>query len=99
MALNIITNNTKYISFDVAIGNTFSIDVIKTAISSIECNPNSTNEVGTGEVTITTITQPGRFLKDNGIITLYPSRWAVSTAPTVPFTNAAAIRAALLAML
>jgi hypothetical protein len=101
MALNIITNNTNYISFDVYNQTNGSkmttYDVSKTLVSSIHTHYNTKIEDSAiGLVIINTITQFDQTNKNNALLELIPAQWAPSTAPTVAYTDAASLRTALL---
>ena len=50
-----------------------------------------------GVVVLTTITLMEPNAK-NALMSLNPALWAISSAPTVPYTNAAALRTSLLTL-
>jgi len=102
MALNIITDNTKYITFqeysklDGSLVLTW--DIPKVNITSIQTFPSLKKEDKLGVVIIQTITQLDASYK-NSIIELSPLDWALSGTSTVPITDAATLRTALLSYL
>jgi hypothetical protein len=98
--LNIITDNTAYVTFQVydqITGNlSYTYDVPKIAVTSIQAYPNETGDDAKGSVVITTISQEPSYNKRNGLIKINPSLFAPSTAATVPYTDTATLRTALL---
>jgi hypothetical protein len=98
--LNIITNQTGYVTFDVydkITGNlSYTYDVPKIAVTSIQTYPNEVIDDTKGVVTITTIFQEPSYNKRNGLIKINPSLFAPSTAATTPYTDTATLRAALI---
>jgi len=98
MSLNIITNNTYYVTFDFynSVGTlTHTLDIFKLKTTTIQTYPNKKSEDKIGVVLVQTITQLDASA-ENSIIELNPINWALSTSSTVPITDAATLRATLL---
>jgi hypothetical protein len=99
MALNKITNNTGYVTFDVydkvtgTLSHTF--DIPKINVSSIHTYYKEMTEDKLGIVVISTITITEPNAK-NALLELNPTAWALSTADTTPVADAAALRTVLL---
>jgi hypothetical protein len=100
MALNIITDNTGYVTFDFYDQKTglksHTVDIVKINVTSIQSYIYEKIEDITGVVTITTISQDSQYYKSNGLIQLSPSQWALSGTPTVPIADVATLRSNLL---
>lgn len=98
--LNIITDNTGYVTFQVYNQITgllsYTYDVPKIAVTSIQSYPNEVSDDADGVVVITTISQEPQYNKQNGLIRINPSSWAPSTAPTTPFTDTPTLRTILI---
>jgi len=98
--LNIITNNTEYVTFDfysqINGALSFTFDIPKINVTSISADYTTKIEDALGVVIIVTITQMEQFSKDNGLVQLIPSKWALSTDPTNAIADAATLRADLL---
>jgi hypothetical protein len=99
MALNIITNQTAYVTFDVYVKDTGTLshtfDVPKVNVSSVHTYYKEMTEDNLGIVIVSTIsiTEPNA---KNALIELNPTQWAVSTASSTPIADAAILRTALL---
>lgn len=98
--LNVITDNTTYIRFDLysqTTGNLMSTyDLPKINITAIVSHYNTTSNEGTGMVIINTITQIDNSMKNNSIIELVPASWALAATPTVAIADAATLRSTLI---
>jgi hypothetical protein len=98
--LNIITDNTGYVTFQVYDQKTsnlsYTYDIPKIAVTSIQSYPNETSDDTKGTVVITTVSQDPQYNKQNGLIKINPSLWAPSTAATTPYTDTPTLRTALL---
>jgi len=100
MTLNIITNQTAYVTFTVYAQDTgllsHTFDIPKANISSICTYPNEKVEDALGIVVVNTITQLDQSNKGNALLELSPTKWALSTSSTVAIVDAATLRATLL---
>lgn len=100
MTLNIITNQTGYVTFQIydkvtgLLSTTF--DIPKINVTSIQSYPNEKNGTQIGFVIITTISQNPQYFKSNGILELIPTDWALSTSSTTPIADVTDLRTDLL---
>ncbi len=98
--LNIITDNTGYVTFQVydqiTSNLSYTFYIPKIAVTSIQSYPNEKVDDIKGTVLITTISQEPQYYKQNGLIKINPSFWAPSTAATIPFTDTSTLSTALL---
>jgi hypothetical protein len=98
--LNVITNNTGYLTFDIynqATGVKMSTwDIPKINITAIITHYNASSNEGLGMVVINTISQIDQSNKNNSIIELVPASWALAATPTVAIIDAATLHTTLI---